>query len=395
MVKSIEQFVNVEAAQARAFFKNEVVWHPRLAALQDAIRQLHACVIPDEQGRATEGHILLVGGESGSGKSFGLRQYERAFPRISREDIERGECFLEELPLRAQLRIQLADYWPVLLVEANQSTTNRGLAATLYEAYGYKSQTRWSMPVILNELKKIINECNTELIIVDEAHHLINHKREDITDTDVDFVKSLSNQLHVQIVLAGLPRILDMGEAMQMHRRKEPDLILEPYRWLQNEERKVFQNIVMGLFDNIRLPNATSSLSMPFMIRLYVACGGFIGMASKHLAKALYRAIERGATEMSMFLHAEVYHDFLRKSAGGAMRLKTWESADDITVPAEDRERNPFLANDAQIKAMIDALDQTGFSTPAEAAKHHGGAAATKTRLRGKVRKPSSPLEAR
>ena len=114
MVNSIEQFVNVEAFRAQAFFENEVVWHPRLLALRDEIRGVHARVIRDEQGRATEGHVLLVGGESGSGKTFGLKQYSRAFPRVSREDVETGKCKIDELPLNVQSRIQFADYWPVI-----------------------------------------------------------------------------------------------------------------------------------------------------------------------------------------------------------------------------------------------------------------------------------------
>lgn len=393
MVNSIEQFVNVEAFRAQAFFENEVVWHPRLLALRDGIRGVHARVIPDEQGRATEGHVLLVGGESGSGKTFGLKQYWRAFPRVSREDIETGKCTIDELPTTMRSKIKIADYWPVLYAEANKSTTNRGLAATLYEAFGYKSKRNWSAPVLLKELKRIISECSTESILVDEAHHLINHKREEITETDVDFVKSLSNQLHVQIVLAGLPRLLDMGEAMQMFRRNEPDIILEPYRWLIKDERHVFEGIIAGLFDNIRLPNAGINLSEPFIKRLYVASGGFVGMASKHLSTALKRAIERDASEMSILLHAEVYHDFIKKKVGGTIRLQNWEKEADISIEPNERARNPFLANDVQIQAMIDALAQTGFATPADAAARYGDAPAAKTGLRGKARKAYSPLE--
>jgi type II secretory pathway predicted ATPase ExeA len=395
MVNSIKQFVNVNASEARAFFENEVVWHPRLLAYRDGIRHLHARVIPDEQGRAAEGHVLLVGGESGSGKTFGLKQYLSVFPRISREDIERGNCKIDDLPPDVRETIQVSDYWPVLYAEANKSTTNRGLAATLYEAFGYKAQKSWSTPVLLNELKRIIKDCHTELIIVDEAHHLINHQREEITEADVDFVKSLSNQFHVQIVLAGLPRILDMGEAMQMHRRKEPDIILEPYHWLIDDEKQVFTDVVSGPFENIRLPNAAVNLSDHFMQRLYVASGGYIGMASKHLSAALGRAIERDASEISMLLHAEVYHDFIKKKKGGSTRLKNWETASDVSIHSDERARNPFLANDAQISAMIDALAQTGFATPADAATHYSGATAAKTGLRGKARKPYSPLEAR
>lgn len=390
MVNSIGQFVNVEAARAKAFFENEVVWHPRLVALRGAIRQLHSRVISDEKGRAVEGHVLLVGGESGSGKTFGLKQYHRAFPRISREAVENGECKLEDLPQNAQTKLSIADYWPVLFVEAKKSTTNRGLAATLYEAYGYKTQKNWSMPLLLNELKRITEDCSTELILVDEAHHLINHSREEITEADVDFIKSLSNQLHVQIVLAGLPRVLDLGDAMQMRRRKEPDFIVEPYHWQIENDRDVFQAIITGLFDNIALPNASINLTDQFMRRLYVASGGFIGLASKHLSTGLYRAIERNASEISILLHAEVYHDFMDGKISGPMRLTNWEVNDDIAIAPEDRARNPFLVDDAQIASMIDALDKTGFRTPADAAKRYGGAPPAKTRMRGKARKPFS-----
>lgn len=393
MVNSIEQFVNVEASRATAFFEAQVVPHPQLMRFRNAMRTLHARVIPDEDGRRIPGHILLAGGESGSGKSFGLQQYAAAFPRISRENIEAGGVRLDELPPRARKNLQMSDYWPVLLAEANESTTNRGLAATLYEAFGYKTPKGWSMPVVLNELKATIEECGTEIILVDEAHHIINHKKEQITETDVDFVKSLSNQLHVQIVLAGLPRILDMGESTQIRRRKEPDFVFEPYRWHVEEERGIFNNVMTGLFKNIRLSNAMSSLSDGLIRRLYVSSGGYIGLASKHLSIGLYRAIDRGVPEISMLLHAEVFHDFLEKKIKRPTRTKNWEDPSDISISPADRARNPFLADESQVAAMIDALAETGFATPTDAAERYGNPPTATTRLRGKARAPFSPLK--
>jgi len=388
MVKSIAQFVNIDASNAQAHFENTLVAHPRLLSMRDSMRLLHGRCIREDGARPLEGRILLVAGGSGSGKTFGLTQYKEAFPRIAREDIEAGKFGLDDLPEHARSRIEISDYWPVLFAEANKSTTNRGLAATLYEAYGYTAPARWPMPVLLQKLKKQVSECSTEMIIVDEGHHLINHAKEDITEADVDFVKSISNQLHVQLIFSGLPRILDLGDAMQMHRRKEPDFVLEPYHW--KDEHGIFENIVLGFTQNMHLAGASSNASPDLVTRLYVASHGYVGLLSKQMSAALRRAIERGLPNVPMLLHAEVYHDFLPHKASGPMRLSNWQREEDVRIAAEDRARNPFLADDARVAAMIDALDKSAFAFLDESAGRRSGS--MKTGLRGKAPAPYSPL---
>lgn len=388
MVRSIAQFVNVDASKAQAHFENTLVGHPRLLRMRDSMRLLHGRSIREDGVRALEGHILLVAGQSGSGKTFGLTQYKEAFPRVSREGIAAGDHSLDDLPEPARSRIEISDYWPVLFAEANKSTTNRGLAATLYEAYGYTAPSRWPMPVLLQKLKQAVFECSTEMIIVDEGHHIINHAKEEITEADVDFIKSISNQLRVQLVFSGLPRILDLGDAMQMHRRKEPDFVLEPYHW--KSEHEIFEEIVLGFTRNMQIAGASNNASPDLVTRLFVASHGYVGLLSKQMSAALRRAIDRGLSNIPMLLHAEVYHDFLPEKASGPMRPNNWQREEDVRIATEDRARNPFLADDARVAAMIDAIDKCAFAFLDETAGPRGGS--TKTGLRGKGPAPYSPL---
>lgn len=394
MAKRYADEVAENAMVKRAYFENQVVPHPILMQMREGLRKLHLRRLSDTKGRSPEGRILLIAGESGSGKSFGLKEYIKDFPKITKNAVEDGQFSVDDIPAHFRERFETSDYIPILSVEADKSTTSRGFAATLYGAFGYNAPTRWSSSDFTRRLVKLVGDTGVEMIFVDEAHHLINHQRETITENDVDFIKSLSNQLHIQIVLAGLPRVLDLADAMQMARRREPDIILEPYSWKQIEDRRIFYAVMEGFKNTMQIADPSSITDEQVVRRIYVQSRGYIGLASKHIAEALFRALERQYATIPLLLHAEVYHDFLRNKAGAAMRRRDWREEADVTIEPADRARNPFLVDDVRVGDMIDALIKAPSLSPTTVSKNYAATSSksSKTRIRGQDRPEYQPM---
>ena len=296
---------------------------------------------------------LLVLGEPGAGKSFLL------------------ESLVEENPTR---RTPEVDIRHVVFVEAPKRTTPRQLAAAIFSALepGYRLRDAWNTARILYEIRMLCEEMQVQLLLIDEAHHLVDHKNADDVEDAAEFLKQLLNLCSAQIVLAGLPQLGSLPETRklrQLRRRFRPPLHLDPYNWSDRTGRKNYLGVLAFFERHLGLPEKSALTEFDLAARIYCATGGHIGIISGQLSLALEQALGDGHRRIDARLLGRVYHDLiLRKGrdelldfdepfigegdaeqAGRRAVGPGDQAVDDLHLAADD---NPYLAQGEAFRSL-------------------------------------------
>lgn len=363
-------------------FESLVIPHPNHIRAKAAIASLHARFRPPGT-RPLKARALLIVGNSGAGKTTALESYHRDYPDLTLDD--RGT--LRSEPALAA-RMQDGDIRRIIYVEAPKRTTQRALAAAMLGKFGYKTREHWNTSDIIDKICFYSGEMGTEMIFIDEGHHMVSEKNEDATEDNSEFIKSILNRAKTQIVIAGLPKLLMLRTHEQVRRRIQPSLLLLPYNWSTRQGRISYCAILMMFENAMGLPKPSMLSHHDKARRLYVATGGEPGITSKFLSEALSRAVARHLESICLELLGEVYEAFsaeYREEMLLDFDAILDESAMTAIVGAGSREKNPFLCSEAQLKELW-ALSR------AEQEKAEIQDCSRRTKLRGTGRQPFSPF---
>ncbi|MBK4723033.1 TniB family NTP-binding protein [Azospirillum sp. YIM DDC1] len=329
-------------------FETTVLPHPNLVAAQAAIARLHSRCQPPGS-RPLKARALLIVGAPGAGKTTALEDYQRAYPDVALENTGKG---IVSVPTDA---LRDADRRPIVYVEAPKKTTQRALVTALLGAFGYKAADHWDTNDIIRKIEFYADQMGTEMIFIDEGHHMVSSTKPEQTEDVAEFIKSLLNRTKRQIVIAGLPALLQITCYRQLHRRLQPSMILAPYNWSTRSGRFHF-SVLLATFEKVlELPEPSGLAKSDFAKRFYVATGGEIGIVSKYLSEALSRAKAGSLRFISKELMAEVHDgwhqtyepdDVLDFDAVLDDGVGTGQAAG--SRPAD----NPFLCDDARLKSI-------------------------------------------
>lgn len=276
----------------------------RVRRVLKRIRQLH-----DAHGTGREANVLLIVGLTGVGKSVVAHHYEEFYP--SYEIDEGGEiitCF------------------PVLIVEVPVNCTLKGLAGailtTLRDVAPTKgTQVEWTRRAV-GKLKKH----RVEILILNEFHHLVHSDTDEVIEESAEYIKALLNTNTCQILLIGQPkgtRILRPDG--QNDRRSKGVLFIEPYDWSNEQDRKEFRIVLNELEQHLGLPERSALGGYEMALRIYNACRGLPGYATRLLEQALWIAMDEELPCLSMPILAR--------------------AAEELRNPNQRRWFNPFLEN--------------------------------------------------
>lgn len=387
-------------------FENTVIPHLRLKEAKQQIRLLHRrCKRHSKDKRQQlKARALLILGGAGAGKSTVFDDYMIDYPDLTFEKVENGEIDLTQFPDVTIDMLRDADVRKIVLVEAPKKTTQRALVAAILGAYGYKARDSWNTDDIIKQIAFYAAETRTEMIFIDEGHHMVSETNEELTEDVSEFIKSLLNRVKVQIVITGLPRLQQLKNYAQLNRRLRPQMVLTPYDWTTRGGRVAF-GALLDIFEMmLKLPEPSNLKAHNNAKRIYVATGGRVGIISKYLSEALSLALSRGLSSVTLDLLAEVYDsfcgeyvedegiDFDAELDGNAQAKKN------LRDKTEASNNNPFLCSDARLKELwleiknrdsrlqLDGQDEP--RTEKEPQKRRG----RRTRLRGHGRPPYTPF---
>lgn len=270
----------LDASTTRFTVRRDVIMHGKFTRAVREIARIHRRGV--EAGVA--GGLLLVA-QTGSGKTTALDYYERQFPRRLCEGVWRI---------------------PVLRVNTPESPTVKSLAETILDAMGDVAAWKGNATDKTRRIVHLFDRCEVELLALDEFQHFFDGKRVTESLRVSDWLKLLIETLKVPVVLAGLPRAMQVvNNNPQLRRRFAAPHYMEPFEIGTTDERKEFRGVLKAL--SAGLPNGSVDLSEPGLARrFFYATHGLID----YVVKLVDDAVSRGGS-----------------GSGGAVLMEDFEKA--------------------------------------------------------------------
>lgn len=252
------------------------------------------------RSRTSKGLTLL--GVSGSGKTTAIHQcLASLFPASS-------------IPGRLRRTIKVA---------TPSSPTTKNLASAVLTGLDdpFADSRSHTESVKTKRIIKLIANLETEILVFDEAQHIVDCKRS-TTYEAADWIKELMNACNIVVVLAGLARTQQLlWTNEQLRRRFSAVIRLKGYDLHVREDAKQFVSLMSAL--HALLPVPTVDFRTEEMIqRFYFASDGLIDYLIKILDRATCRVLAGAARGIDCDVLSQTF------------REEVWSEA--------PPERNPF-----------------------------------------------------
>lgn len=162
-----------------AYANTLLVLHPRF---REAVGLLDRCHRASQQGGEPVCGAIL--GASGVGKTSVVEHYCRLRPAQETDHGTRQ---------------------PVLKVTLQPDVRPKGIAADLLLALGDPAWSSGTVQTLTNQAVKLLKDCNVELIVMDEFHHLFDADRAKVMTKASQWLKVLIVNTGIPVVVCGMP----------------------------------------------------------------------------------------------------------------------------------------------------------------------------------------------
>lgn len=276
----------------------------RLSIPTPSFSEIHQCLqrALDEAGSTSTPACLHIVGHSRSGKSFAIREFEAKYPAV---------------------RTPLGLTKEVIYIQAPVQGTIKGLMGALLEALGDPYWAKGSDSDLLSRLLTLLKAVGCKMIIIDEFQHLADKGQKAKLQKATDWLKLLVERNRFCLVCVGLPdstRVIRSTE--QLRTRFDSTVQVPVYDWSDEMSRAIFRGIVHSIHQEMHpfeVPNLSSEL---LSLRLFIACGGRIGLLSKIFDRAVKSAVWELRTQITLehldqaFRHAVWYAAEIKLDGG-------------------------------------------------------------------------------
>ncbi len=200
---------------------------------------------------------LLLTAPAGFGKSVILNQYQGYFPKQQ----ENQQTII-----------------PVISLVLPSRPTDFSVATAALEALGYPaSKKRENAADKTRKLFELFNRCKTEMILIDELHHLDKSRNSHEFYVAVNWIKNLISVGNVSVVAVGLPHAVQVIQLnRELHRRFVKTLSLTPFDLLDEESFLEFRSILKSINDLLPYETETPLHEQNLARRVLFATNGLI-----------------------------------------------------------------------------------------------------------------------
>ena len=266
------------------------IFHPELSEITEKLANCH------KRARLRpEPPCMIVTGLQGVGKTTLYESYAERYPRVETDEGTIVPCLTAMIPVPA---------------------TVSGLVSEILDALGDPAPELGNIPNRTLRLRRLLKNCKTEIIFLDEFQHVIDRDLERVLKTTADWLKILLNNTRIPVVLLGMPSCTIILEANpQLRRRFSIRRQLMPFAWTSSTEdgktdyptRKLLKLIEKQL----PLKQASNLADHDTAYRIYAASGGVIDSIMKLIRGAAELAIDSGQERITLKFLSDVYDDEL------------------------------------------------------------------------------------
>lgn len=261
------------------------VRHPRLNHVQ---QMMDRCRNWSEG--APEPYCLLVVGETGMGKSTLIKDYIAKNPRAVTTETTTV---------------------PVLSASIPAPATMKGMATELLTKLGDPLAERGTLNQQTWRLRRLLETCRVEMIILDEFNHFIDRDSDKVLRSVADWLKVLIDTTGIPMVLVGTPNsrsVLNANE--QLRRRFGTHERLEPFTWA-GDGKQQFCRFLMEVDSRLPLPERSHLDDETMADRFFRASHGSIASVMKLVRKATHIALDKGLPRLDTGLLSSVFAEDL------------------------------------------------------------------------------------
>jgi hypothetical protein len=202
-------------------------------------------------------------------------------------------------------------------VETPAAATQKSLGETILIAAKDPVIGRLSQAQLLNRVAGLLKDLDTELMVLDDFHHLITTGRRAHAAEVAEFVKTFLNVGVCPILLVGVDPVSDiMTSNGQLEGRCWCRPTLEPFGWESKAEQALFSRLLRQLVSMLTIQPAFDVGDLDFAERMHLASGGAIGIVTLLNEKAVARASRNQLSVMTLDTFAEAYADWDCKTTG-------------------------------------------------------------------------------
>jgi type II secretory pathway predicted ATPase ExeA len=271
-------------------------------------------------GTTQESYSALVTGDSGTGKTTVCKHFIQLHTARRREI---GAHDVREIV-------------PAFYCAVTAEVTIKGLAEVMLRRLG-ATHVSGDKTQLTERLFGLLRTCKTEVIFLDEFHHLLRSRNLAVLDGVRDWVKGLMNETNIPVILAGLPKCETIIYGEEQTSRRFPyraSLSRFDYStYADSQYIKVLKALANGMSEHAQLSVAPILTDADRATAIYAATGGNMNNIRQLLFQVASDAVDRHKERITWDDFAEAYesirldHSLVQGANPFKVATKTLEDA--------------------------------------------------------------------